>query len=260
MRFDWAEGLATERIGDRGRMRQILTNLIGNAVKFTATGQVELKVTGDESGSLRLSVSDTGVGIEPSQQDRIFGEFNQIEAAQNRRFEGTGLGLSITARMVSLMEGRIWVESELGEGSTFHVALSLPLVAAERPLRVLVAEDNKTNQLVFSKTMQSEELELVFADNGQEAVTLYQQIDPDIVFMDISMPVMDGIQATKGIRRIERDTGAHVPICAVTAHTLKDEEIDPIEAGMDVVLQKPLRKPQVLEQIDRVRDRLAWAS
>ncbi len=252
--LSWPDNLMADRLGDRGRIRQILTNLIGNALKFTNAGEVRVTVSQVAGTRLRLSVADTGIGIDPDQVERIFGEFNQVEGAQNRKFEGTGLGLSITSRLVNLMGGQVWVESTLGVGSTFHVSLELPEDGQrERRLRVLTAEDNKTNQLVFSKSVKNLNLDLTFADNGQEAVRLYQEIDPDLVFMDISMPVMDGIEATRAIRTIEAETGHHVPICAVTAHTLKDEDIDPLAAGMDWVLQKPLRKAQVMERIEAVK-------
>lgn len=405
--------MPTNFIGDPGRIRQILTNLIGNAVKFTNEGSVTLRVTGvphpeDNTVMLHISIEDTGIGIPEDKIQHIFGEFNQVEDATNRQFEGTGLGLAITERLIKMMDGDIWVESEFGKGSCFgfriplveadgsnvstpelpeHLrcvmivddmeinreilnrqlqrlglevvpvangaealeamsdkidlvitdrnlpgmdglklarslrqswqalpvmllssdpadtrdpsikeifagvlqkplprgalfaalsaldptATSAPAAApaeasapaptptetspAPRPggdrrlMRVLAAEDNRTNQLVFRKMVKDLNIELQFANNGQEAVDLYQSFAPDLIFMDISMPKMDGKQATQAIRALEQAGGGRVQIVALTAHAMDGDSEGILAAGLDDYLTKPLRKALIHERI-----------
>jgi hypothetical protein len=380
--------LPTRLIGDPGRIRQILTNLLGNAVKFTEAGHVLIRVTGVQAGEgaevdIRISIEDTGIGIPEDKIGHIFGEFNQVDDAQSRKFEGTGLGLAITQRLVRLMGGDIWVESEPGHGSTFGLSLVLPVAEAGTPveralagglsralvvephdtcrallerqlaafgltvtachdgaaaldlaagadlvvaahamrgmdgselaqalraaghtmplvllssspaslaqdpardlvqavlqrpvarrdliaalaalapampasepapraLRVLAAEDNKTNRLVFSKMVQPLDIELHFAENGREAVAMFQSLAPDIVFMDISMPEMDGKEATRAIRAIEARQGGHVPIVAMTAHAMSGDDTEILAAGLDHYLTKPLKRAAIVERI-----------
>jgi signal transduction histidine kinase/CheY-like chemotaxis protein len=405
--LDYDLFLPTRFQADPGRMRQVLTNLVGNAVKFTEKGHVLIRVVGTEAGpgrrQLSITVEDTGIGIAPEHQARIFGEFAQVEDQASRRFEGTGLGLTISRRLVELMGGRIWVESEVGQGSCFGFSVALPVAEAEGPdravppgiervlladsspinrailarqlqalglavegvagradaldrlrgpdggfdliildhsppdldgwalarelgapdadppvppvlllaagpadagqpqglsvvrgvlqkpvlrrdllrhfeamfapataprpaaarlsgpaptrpagaraLRVLAAEDNRTNQLVLSKMCEGLELELVFADDGQAAVELFPRLRPDLVLMDISMPRMDGRAATRAIRQMPG--GAQVPILALTAHAVGSDHEDILDSGVDDVLTKPLRKARLLEAIAR---------
>ena len=432
--LDYDLFLPTRYIGDPGRLRQVLTNLMGNAVKFTLEGHITIRVVGmvdgDGAAQVHISVEDTGIGIPADKVDHVFGQFNQVDDERNRRFEGTGLGLSISQKLIRLMGGRIWVESEEGKGSVFGVCLTLPVAEAmrdddvprlpaglrrallvdgheanrqilekqlgqlgidtascasgaealarlpegfdlllsehdmagmdglelaeaireagftlpiimlsgntgyaeqdparvhltkvlQRPvarrdlfaalsglnglssvrdrddpappepapeqstpapvfshrprvpmrpgvqpdvappapvpapgparaMRVLAAEDNKTNQLVFTKMVKSLDIDLTFAANGVEAVALYQSFAPDIVFMDISMPEMDGNQATRKIREIEKTTGRHVPVVAMTAHAMDGDEVGVLAAGLDHYLTKPLRKAAIHEQI-----------
>ncbi|MGV6849329.1 MAG: response regulator [Marinibacterium sp.] len=421
--IDYDVFLPTRLVGDPGRIRQVMTNLIGNAVKFTLEGHVLIRVTGvpDRTGkgaSIHVSIEDTGIGIPAEKLDLIFGEFNQVEDERNRQFEGTGLGLAISRRLVSMMGGQIWVDSEEGKGSCFGFALSLdeaegaqpqpprlppgltcafvvdnqtvngailekqlrqlgvevtccnsaaealdaiddrvglimceqdmpdmdgfelaealkdrsisapflllsttpgfaesdparPLVSAvlqkplsrsdlfqalagleslappdgaqipaapafnratsdgtqdappadrsgesagqetERQVRILAAEDNKTNQLVFRKMVQGLDIDLKFANNGIEAVAEFSDFAPDIVFMDISMPKMDGKEATAKIREIEKTTGGHVPIIAMTAHAMSGDKEGILSAGLDDYMTKPLRKAAIH---DRIRD------
>ncbi len=402
--IDYDMFLPISFIADPGRVRQVLTNLVGNAVKFTQTGHVKVSVVGlptedDNTAAIHLTVEDTGIGIPKDKIDHVFGEFNQVEDDRNRQFEGTGLGLAITQKLVRLMGGEIWAESEFGQGSVFGVRLVLPikeppeylaakvpahlrraLVAAvgeargilekqlgvlgletvccdsaadaiarfadgfdlvvadstlpdmpgealletlrdkdqsqgtillsedisanaqtkslvadavlqkpvarralfsaietldqarntvpdlpETPptdpqepdedtapeterLDVLVAEDNKTNQLVFSKMAASFDVDLRFANNGVEAVAAYKEKVPDLIFMDISMPVMDGKAATGEIRAIEGD-GPRVPIIAVTAHAMSGDREMILAAGLDDYLTKPLRKAALGQKI-----------
>ena len=383
LRLDYDIFLPDRMIGDRGRIRQILTNLIGNAVKFTEAGHVTVRVVGapqpypPETVPIRVVVEDTGIGIAPEMQAHVFGEFNQVESAANRRFDGTGLGLAITRRLVGLMKGEIWLESEPGVGSSFGFALNLaadpaakaqpveplppgraevwaitggrilpdtilahlmrlrarltettdcaggpprsqavllgagfadgpgliadlrarghlgpvlclcpsaqgtdlppgthailpgltladlraalladplppppalpdpePVRVAPPPrLRVLAAEDNKTNQLVFRTMLKGVDLDLTLVENGAQCVEAYRRSVPDLIFTDISMPVMDGIGAARAIRDLERESGLpRVPIIAMTAHAMEGDRERILAAGIDAYLSKPLKK------------------
>ncbi len=397
--LDYDMFLPTELIGDPGRIRQVLTNLVGNAVKFTTQGHVLVRVTGvpDEATntvSLHITIEDTGIGIPENMVDHIFGEFNQVENERNRQFDGTGLGLAISQRLIDMMGGAIWVTSEEGVGSCFGFKLNMdpvhgslplqhalteglrrvmivddiainrtilerqleqmglavitcvngtdalaqldstvdlilidhnmpemdglemaeavritgntvpilllsstPLLAEKDPgrahvqgvfqkpltrqalfaqlealavspieqgppalrkMRILAAEDNKTNQLVFRKMIKDLDVDLTFASNGEEAVALFRDINPDIIFMDISMPKMDGKQATQAIRALEDGTDRHVPIVAMTAHAMQGDDTGILAAGLDYYLTKPLRKPEIIAQIEAsVTDRIA---
>ena len=388
LHIDYDPVLPTRLLGDPGRFRQVLTNLIGNAVKFTQTGQVLIRIRGSlldpDMCQMQVQVEDTGIGIAPEHLDMIFGEFDQVEDAANRRFEGTGLGLAITKRLVDLMGGTVHVTSCLGTGSCFTVAVTLPLaqsvapahlptrlqrvlvisaslmtrtildrqlapcgiavvacrradelaptlatghfdlilidhapdqidaaalathrpengppivvltdpsdqsalsesgqIAAlltkpvlradlyatlsrltgsdlpmpatlaqtpRRPMRVLAAEDNRTNQLVLAKMVRDLGLDLVFADNGRQAVDLWQSFKPDLIFMDISMPEMDGCEAARAIRAAENGL-AHVPILALTAHAMDGDADRILAAGIDRHMAKPLRKTEICQAL-----------
>ena len=389
--IDFDMFLPTRFVGDPGRLRQVLTNLLGNAVKFTEAGHVLIRVVGLEAEpgmhQLHVTVEDTGIGIAPEHLDQVFGEFNQVETASNRKFEGTGLGLAITQRLIERMEGAVWVDSELGKGSCFGFRITLPasddagtphlpidlkrvlvvddqfinrtilerqlvpcgvnvhlcrngadalavlaqdqefdavltdhnmpemdgltlttriramgltlpivlltsdpaaardapgfaelaaiiqkpilrsdlyrhikalggtpveVVAAPPPappqelrqMRVLTAEDNRTNQLVFQKMVKDIDIELVFANNGRDAVELYQSFHPDLIFMDISMPEMDGREAARAIRALEGGR-SHLPIVALTAHAMDGDAEGILAAGIDRYMTKPLRKAAI---------------
>ena len=389
--LDYDMFLPTKLLGDPGRIRQVLTNLVGNAVKFTTSGHVLVRVTGVPDAAtdivaLHITIEDTGIGIPENMVNHIFGEFNQVENERNRQFDGTGLGLAISQRLIDMMGGTIWVTSEEGVGSCFGFKLDMaaasdlhpdhhslpaglrrimivddvainrtilerqleqlglgviscasgqealarldenidliltdhnmpemngielakavrgtgntvpilllssnpglaendparvhlqgvlqkPLPRQEllaqleavvmppapdaavtlRKMRILAAEDNKTNQLVFRKMIKDLEVDLTFACNGEEAVELFQSLTPDIIFMDISMPKMDGKEATRTIRALEADTGAHVPIVAMTAHAMDGDDAGILAAGLDHYLTKPLRKPDIIAQIE----------
>ena len=389
--IDFDMFLPTRFVGDPGRLRQVLTNLVGNAAKFTEAGHVLIRVVGLEAEpghqQLHVTVEDTGIGIAPEHLDHIFGEFNQVESASNRKFEGTGLGLAITQRLIERMGGAVWVDSELGKGSCFGfrvtlpaaedavaphlpidlrralvvddqfinrtilerqlepcgiavtlcrsgaealevlardqgfdavltdhampdmdglqlalriraMGLTMPIVlltsnpgqardgagAAElaaiiqkpilrsdlyrrlqelsgpvvevpvvpvtpvpqdlRQMRVLTAEDNRTNQLVFQKMVKDLDIDLVFANNGREAVDLFQSHQPDLIFMDISMPEMDGREAARAIRALEAGR-SHLPIVALTAHAMDGDAEGILAAGIDRYMTKPLRKAAI---------------
>ncbi|WP_170401299.1 response regulator [Ruegeria arenilitoris] len=396
--------LPTLFVGDPGRVRQVLTNLVGNAVKFTSEGHVLIRVTGvpnsdTKTCDIHVAIEDTGIGIEADKIGHIFGEFNQVEDEKNREYEGTGLGLAITRRLVTLMGGTVWVESEPGQGSCFGFRVSLPTAEGPQPLppdladrlrhvivvedqavnrailskqlgrlgsrvtvcasggealaavddsvdlllcdhdlpdmdglelattlkdrgwgdlpvvvmsanpgvihadparhliegvlqkpipraelysrlttlgrisagpdsepeapetppvqpserqrqmRVLAAEDNRTNQLILQKMVKDLNIDLQFAGNGVEAVDKHQDFDPDLIFMDISMPKMDGKQATAEIRRREIETGRYVPIVALTAHAMAGDDQGILSAGLDHYLTKPLQKRKIHQMI-----------
>ena len=401
--LDYDLFLPTRFMADPGRMRQVMTNLIGNAVKFTRQGHVLIRVVGIEASEghqqLNVTVEDTGIGIAPENIDNVFGEFAQVEDQSNRKFEGTGLGLAITRRLIELMGGHIWVESEINKGSCFGFSLTLslaedaphmrvdpvhlhhvlvaddhlinrtilerqlvaqglkvtlcasgtealkhisepqsgpaydllitdhempgldgldltvelrragfelpivllssspsilrdhpalpelaailqkpllrhdlvrqlqnlsdpnppqktvePQFTAPRPahssgrqMRILCAEDNRTNRLVFSKMVEGLAIDVTFAEDGLLAIEAFKASKPDLIFMDISMPEMDGRAATRAIRQLPG--GAQVPIVALTAHAMTGDRDDILAAGLDQVLTKPLKKPLLIEMI-----------
>ncbi|MDO8884829.1 response regulator [Pseudotabrizicola sp.] len=391
--IDYDMFLPTRFVGDPGRIRQVLTNLMGNAVKFTDQGHVLVRVVGPEGGEgvqqVHVTIEDTGIGISQTNLEHVFGEFNQVEDQQNRKFEGTGLGLAITKRLIERMEGSVWVDSVLGKGSCFgfrirlpvsekvpgarlpitlrralvvddqfinrtilerqltpygisvtlcrsgaealatlardsgfdvvltdhdmpemdgltlarniraaghHMPLVLlssnpfvardagadlaailqkpllradlyrhlqalsvtvaaaplagpPMALGPRQMRVLAAEDNRTNQLVFAKMVKDIDIDLRFANNGREAVEQFQSWKPDLIFMDISMPEMDGREAARAIRLIE-DGCSHVPIVALTAHAMDGDGTEILASGMDKYMTKPLRKSAILDVLE----------
>ena len=265
--------------GDAMRLRQVLVNLVGNAVKFTDTGRVRVQAgveakTGSEV-VLRVAVSDSGVGIPAEKHKLIFDPFRQVDGSTARRYGGTGLGLTICARLIRLMGGSVGLESEVGKGSTFTftVRLGQATAAVEAPqagalalntalrkdgrgtasLRVLVAEDNIVNQKLMSELLKREGHNVTLVGNGNDAVTAAQSNIFDLALMDVQMPLMDGWEAVANIRQWERETGRRMPIIAMTAHAMKGDELKCFEAGMDDYLSKPIH-------FDELRAMLAkWA-
>lgn len=413
--IDFDMFLPSRYVGDVGRIRQVLTNLVGNAIKFTPDGFVLVRVVGIEKKNgnqeIHIAVEDSGIGIAADKIDHVFGEFNQVDDQSNRKFEGTGLGLAITSRLISMMDGEIWVDSTLGQGSCFGLRIDFPLASpvdvpsaqigpdlkralivddldvnrvilarqldflglksitcetalqafemlvadqnqgvqnydilltdhqmpemdgidlaralrqenieipilllsstasissnklevglfanclrkpilrselcdalaqinginskaepafakpivtannSDRMLRVLTAEDNKTNQLVLSKITKDMNIEMDFAWNGRQAIKKFKSGNYDLIFMDISMPELDGIEATAEIRRIESQSEiAPTRIIALTAHAMTGDEARFLAAGMDHYLTKPLKKALISAQIELVRTGLA---
>jgi|GEM_PF-597881 PAS domain S-box-containing protein len=253
------ETLAPYLVGDDTRLTQILLNLIGNAVKFTDQGSVAISVhtlpSVRDYQAFRITVRDTGIGIPRDRLDQLFVRFSQIDSSINRRFGGSGLGLAITKGLVDLMKGQIGVESLLGEGTTFWVELNLPIarsteiprplgdappavVAPGKKLRVLVVDDVDLNRELAAAFLATSGHLVDLASDGQEATALVQTQHYDIVFMDVQMPRMDGLTATRLIRAIPNRS--NLPIVAMTAQALPDQIAACREAGMDDYLPKPI--------------------
>ena len=244
-------------VGDPGRLRQVLLNLVGNAVKFTETGSVRLVAERGEGGGVVLSVIDTGIGMDAETQGRLFRDFAQADASVARRFGGTGLGLSIAKRIVDRMGGSPTVASAVGHGSTFRVEIDLREGAAVdesaaeaqvalRPLRVLVAEDNVVNQQVARGLLGRDGHSVTIVETGRAAVEAVRDGGFDVVLMDLHMPEMGGLDATRAIRALEGPV-ASVPIVAATAGAMDHEIRACLEAGMNAAVPKPI-DPRVLNR------------
>ena len=231
--------------GDPLRTRQVISNLLSNAVKFTLSGEIRLTASLPREGWIRFAVSDTGIGLSPEQQQSLFKEFHQVDSSTTRQFGGSGLGLAISRRLADLMEGWLWVESELGSGSTFYFELPLvsaevaapesPVALVELPalppgLRVLVVEDNHINQKVIVKLVSQAGARVEIAENGQVAVALHSAAPYDVILMDCQMPVLDGYEATALIRALP-GSASLVPIIGVTANAFDEDRDRCIQAG-----------------------------
>ncbi len=263
---DVAEGVAGTWRGDALRVRQILYNLISNAVKFTSAGTVAVRVELADDG-VRLSVTDSGIGVSPDQIERLFDKFVQADSSTTRRFGGTGLGLSICRELCNGMGGDIRAESALGRGSRFVVQLPLarvetsdavlatPAAEVEQvsddvPLRILAAEDNEVNQLVLKTLLGQVGLEPVLVANGEEALAAWEEGDWDVILMDAQMPVMDGTTATRRIREREAETGRRAtPIIALTANAMDHQVQGYLAAGMTGFVAKPIQVEQLFDAI-----------
>ena len=263
--LDWsvADEISDAFIGDAGRLSQILINLIGNALKFTKAGRISVRVAKEYAELDELiahfTITDTGIGISPEYQTSIFEAFSQADESHSRPYEGTGLGLAICAKLVALMNGQIWVESTEGQGSVFHFTALLKEAMAEKPvlddglpaetpqgqpspqLAILLVEDNLVNQKVAAKMLERSGHRVTIANNGQEGVDAFTQQPFDLVLMDIQMPVMDGFEATQAIRDLEKASGKHTPIIALTAHAISGYREKCLGLGLDDYLSKPMK-------------------
>ncbi len=253
--------------GDPGRLQQILNNLINNAIKFTEDGEIAIfirliKAEG-ESVTLEFSVKDTGIGISQEGIGRLFKSFSQVDGSYTKKYKGTGLGLVICKQLVEMMNGEIWLNSEVGKGSSFYFTIPLQIGREAIPLRkqmnkmtkndyrILLAEDDKVNQKVLSKMLSGQGYTVTIVNNGMEAVEAYQMNSYDIVLMDIQMPVMDGLEASKKIRELEEEK-QHTPIVALTAYALQGDRERFISMGMDEYISKPVSIEELLRVIDEV--------
>jgi CheY-like chemotaxis protein len=273
-------------IGDPGRLRQVLLNLVGNAIKFTERGQILVAVAAafPVKGRvlLHFGVKDTGIGIPAEMQEKIFAAFSQADGSMARKYGGTGLGLAICVRLVEMMGGRIWVESAAQKGSIFHFTMDVALAeentipvgshpeplqealetqspdsaaleaAAGRGCRVLLVEDNAVNRTLAQRLLQKRGFRVSIAVDGKQAIAATQGAEFDLVLMDIQMPEMDGFEATVEIRKLEKLTGRRTPIIALTAHALKEDRERCLSAGMDAYVTKPIRPAELFSVIQDV--------
>jgi PAS domain S-box-containing protein len=290
--LDLCSDLPGVLVGDPARLRQVVVNLLGNALKFTSHGEVrmtvELRSQDTDKAELQFTVADTGIGISRDKQSAIFEAFAQADASTTRKFGGTGLGLTISSRLVQMMRGRLWVESEFGHGSTFCFTAwfrvsnssrmlfqeaedSLSSLAAaanteaadqrlpgevaseaKRKLNVLVAEDNPVNRQLATRLLEKRGYSVAVVQDGQAALAAIQQECFDLVLMDVQMPEMDGFEATAAIRQSEQGSNKHLPIIAMTAHALRGDRERCLGAGMDAYISKPVKPTDLYDAIETV--------
>lgn len=260
--------------GDQLHTKQVILNLLGNAIKYTAKGTVRITVgvteQHDDQILLQLSISDTGTGIDPEELAKLFTPFQQKKKNINRPLGAKGLGISISRRLVELMGGRIWAESTVGIGSTFH--LTLPFIVARRTaasdveeerdslssqwegpaLQILLAEDNAINQKFAVTILERMGHQVTCTNNGKEALQLWREKSFDLVLMDIQMPLLNGIAATETIRKEESSTGGHIPVIALTAHALQEEKKQLLRSGFDGYVPKPMEVDTLIKEMKKV--------
>ncbi len=262
--------------GDPVRLRQVLINLINNGMKFTSKGKVGTKVAVEtmlkrNNVLLHFEVWDEGIGIPKDKHEAVFELFSQAETSTTRKFGGTGLGLAICKRLVEMMGGRIWIDSEVGQGSTFHFTAEFelmldgtgegpkrhaPIVPEElvkdlKGVRVILSEDNLVNQKITVKMLEKKEMIVDTAVNGKEVIELLEKAPYDIVLMDCQMPEMNGFEATEAIRKDEETTGKHIPIIALTARAMHEDKQKCIDAGMDGYVAKPIDRQKLFHEIEK---------
>ena len=263
-----ADDVPDSLLADQYRIRQVLANLLGNAMKFTSAGGVKVSVAfqGEPAAGpmLHFVVSDTGIGIPADKLEIIFAAFRQVDGSTSRRYGGTGLGLAISQKLVELMGGRIWARSNAGQGTEFHFTLRCETTdtpvepAASKPgagqlrsvtgLRVLLAEDNVINQRVAQRLLEKAGHSVVVAENGKRALERLAEEKFDVVLMDVQMPEMDGFEAVGRIRKAEKGTARHQLVVAMTAHAMRGDRERCLEAGMDGYVAKPF-DPAALHEL-----------
>lgn len=275
LELDIEENVPALLEGDPVRLRQVFINLINNALKFTHKGVIKtiIKVASinEKEAMLIFAVQDQGIGIPKDKHTLIFDVFTQADDSTTRRFGGTGLGLAISKRLVDMMGGRIWVESEVSKGSTFLFTanfklaearkVSLPVsdgmdIDAEKIIReelqslnILLAEDNLVNQKITIRMLEKQGWQVDTVENGQEVIEKNISKEYDVILMDAQMPVLDGLETTKIIRKNEENTGRHVPIIALTARVMQEDRQRCIDAGMDGYVAKPIDRKKLFEEI-----------
>ena len=277
--LDFAPTAPPQVVGDSLRIRQVLTNLVSNALKFTQSGQVVVDINAvpdaEQNYTYRFAVRDTGIGIAEDKLSVIFGKFAQADSSTTRQYGGTGLGLAISQQLINMMGGRIHVSSEPGCGSEFSFHLQLPVVTAEASVNgeslagqaadlpsvtseqpttagmpVLLADDNEVNRLVAGETLRRLGCEVTVAEDGQQALDLLQQQAFAVVLMDCQMPVMDGYESTRQIRRLPSDS-RNVPVIALTAHAMAGDRDKCLAAGMNDYLAKPFSLETLHKKLQR---------
>jgi CheY-like chemotaxis protein len=254
--------------GDPGRLRQILVNLVGNAVKFTSNGSVAITIrfkgAAGNKFCIECAVADTGIGIAPEKIEQIFNKFSQAEESTTRRFGGTGLGLTISQKLAHMMDGEINITSELEKGSTFSFRVcfkqgktlhTTTAATAKKEVsfpqaRILIVEDIKVNILLMKKILEKHDCNVFSVTNGKEAVVAVQDNEYDLIFMDCQMPEMDGFEATRAIRKNEKQNH-YIPIVALTADAMVGDREKCLAAGMDDYLNKPLKVEQVARMLEK---------
>ena len=269
---DLPESLPQSLQGDPNRLKQILNNLLNNALKFTENGGVILSVQQRamtaETIELRFSITDTGIGISKQEQTKLFRNFSQVDGSITRKYGGTGLGLVISKQLVQMMGGTIKVESQKGKGSTFSFTLTFMLSEelsyptqetfkfsnALKPLRILIVEDDKVNLMVLALMLKEKGHFIESASNGLEALSLHAKNQYDVIFMDIQMPVMDGIEATVKIREREGKS-RYTPIIALTAYALIGDREKFLSYGLDEYIPKPIKMDELFQLLEVVMDR-----
>jgi len=277
LNFTMADNIPETLVGDQTRLNQVLTNLAANAVKFTEKGNVDLYVTAVSSTAdckrdVTFTVTDTGIGIPDDKQDMLFRAFSQVDESHTRSYGGSGLGLAISREIVKRMGGTIDFKSEVGKGSSFFFTVPLGEAEAERNAilaspklemngdaprpgettkpRLLIAEDDQTIIQVLGTMLKMAKYEVAFAENGKKVVEMWEDGNYDLILMDIQMPRMNGFEATAAIREMEHSCGSHIPIIAMTAHALKEDEKKCLDAGMDAYISKPIDFVECLQLIE----------
>lgn len=266
------ENLPENLIGDANKLSQVLNNLLSNAIKFTHLGEVLITVDVlndfESKIKLRFAVSDTGIGISKEDIKKLFISFSQVDGSITRKYGGTGLGLVISKRIIEMMNGNVWLESEPERGSIFYFTCELGKQnhkevkkkyniannkgKLNRKLHILIVEDDKVNQIVLSKAIKNEKHLVSIASNGLEALKLIKKKKFDLILMDIQMPKMDGIQTTRKIREMEKETKEHIPIIAITAHALKGDKEKFLASGMDRYIAKPVELEELFGVISDI--------
>ncbi|MBI2690191.1 MAG: response regulator [Acidobacteria bacterium] len=270
-----APSLPDDFRGDPTRLRQILNNLLGNAIKFTEKGSIQLRVGPGDSGPadrvmVHFSVSDTGIGIPADKLPIVFEQFRQADGSTTRKYGGTGLGLSICVRLATLMGGRMWAESVEAKGTTLHFTVALlpremgesapaPVAEAQpgRALRVLLVEDNVVSQRLAIRLLEKQGHQVTLAANGTQAIEAFRGGSFDLILMDVQMPELDGLSATRAIRGIENGAGRRTPILMLTANAMKGDRERCLDAGADGYLTKPLEAGQLVRTIAEMAEREA---
>lgn len=276
--------VSSKYFGDQGRLRQVLMNLVGNAIKFTSEGRIEVRVDKErglkDDVMLHFQISDTGVGISEPDRKKIFEKFMQVDGSTTRKEGGTGLGLSISKGLVKMMGGSIWVESEPGKGSNFHFNIAVRHLEKVKPdvaghpspetagaagkvqeVKILLVDDNIDSRNLVERILDKAGYLLDTVEDGKKAVDAVLKKKYDVILMDIRMPVMGGFEATERIRALEAEKGdgRRTPIIALTAHAIKEERERAIQLGMDDYITKPFRKKTLLDTISQWTDSLQRA-
>ncbi|MGB7606633.1 MAG: PAS domain S-box protein, partial [Lutisporaceae bacterium] len=266
--YSFSSSIPQYLIGDPNRLQQVINNIIENAVKFTESGEVNISVkkhiVTEEFVELKFAISDTGIGIDEEKRDRLFKSFSQVDGSITRKFGGTGLGLVISRQLVEMMGGKVWLESEKGKGTTFYFTvkfkvgkkqikrpLTQPVVTkALHVMNILVVEDDRVNQAVITRMLKEKGHVVDVANNGVEALAFHKETEYDLILMDIQMPVMDGLEATKMIRERE-GAGKHTPIIALTAYAFQGDRVRFLNLGMDEYLAKPVHMEELFNLIEK---------